>query len=169
MADDTQPLSGDLPRYRRCFVCGEDSPSGIAVTFYVQDGTVRADFVPSEAQMGFPGICHGGVLGALLDEAMGWAPTMETGLFCLTGELRVRYVAPVPIGTPVTVIARADKVGRIYLTSGEIVGRDGTIYARGMGKYIPMSLERTREVARILESDERTLPRHCWVAGEPPS
>jgi len=166
MAQAGEPKRDRLPRYRKCFVCGDESPSQIAVTFYIVDDTVRVDFTATEAQMGFPGIAHGGVLAALLDECMGWAPTLRTGRFCLTAELSVRFVKALPLGVPVTVITRAEAVGRVYTATGEIVDADGTLYARGSGKYLPMSAEHTREVAELLDYDEHTVDASSWLSGE---
>jgi len=163
--DPDQPVR-HLPRYPGCCVCGTGELSGTSVTFYVVDDTVRVDFTPTETHRGFPGMIHGGVLSALLDETMGWAPTLKVGRFCVTGEMAIRFLRSVPIGQPVTVVARAGRTGRVCTASAEVVDADGAVYARAEGKYVPLSIEECRDVARALVAGPDTIPLTEWLAEE---
>ena len=69
---------------------------------------------------GGPSRAHGGVVATLLDEALGRAGNVA-GATGLTVVLEVRYRAGVPLGVPLRVTARCDRVeGRKRFASGEI-------------------------------------------------
>ena len=75
----------------RCFVCGPRNPNGLRIRYTVAaQGTVSAIWIPTEACEGLSGIIHGGIVAAVLDEAMAKA-VVAAGIEALTGELRVRY------------------------------------------------------------------------------
>src|SRR2546421_5116698 len=75
-----------LPNSAACFVCGDRNHAGLAVRFYVEGERVVTRFTPREEHMGFNGITHGGIIAALLDETMGWAPAVANRRFCVTVE-----------------------------------------------------------------------------------
>jgi uncharacterized protein (TIGR00369 family) len=147
-----------LPNYSKCFVCGDDNPRGLDVRFEVEDGAVSTRFVPGADHMGYRGRAHGGVLAALLDETMGWAPCVLKKRFCVAVELCVRFLKPVPIGKPLIIRGQmtADR-RRLWETRGEIRDEDGQLYARGTGKYYPLSVEETQEIMNLLRLDGKRL------------
>jgi len=98
---------------------------------------------------------HGGILAALLDETMGWAPAVANRRFCVTLELTIRYLKPAPIGAELEIRGwKTSDTRRIWEADGEIRDMEGILYARGAGRYMPLSDERTREVAEMLTFDE---------------
>jgi uncharacterized protein (TIGR00369 family) len=127
-----------LPNFQGCFVCGDRNPSGLAVRFWTDGEIVRTTFTPQEPQMGYRGITHGGVLASLLDETMGWAPCVINGRFCVSVELNVRYLRPLPVGTEVRITGRLVRSrSRIWETEGEVSGADGTVYAKRRDAMFP--------------------------------
>jgi len=56
-----------------------------------------------EAYQGWKGITHGGIISALLDELSAQA-CIGAGMQIVTSEMKLRYRAPVPTGSVVTVI-----------------------------------------------------------------
>jgi uncharacterized protein (TIGR00369 family) len=120
---------------------------------------------PSEPYMGYLGITHGGILATLLDETMGWAPAVHTGLFCMAVELNIEYRKSAPIGSEITVTGWTTDVSRrIWEGRGEVRGADGVLYARGRGRFMPLSVAATDEVMDMLVFDDGTLPRERIVA-----
>jgi uncharacterized protein (TIGR00369 family) len=147
-----------LPNSETCYVCGCANPYGLKVRFRLVDGEVQTSFVADEHRCGFKGVVHGGVLSSLLDETMGWAPAFHKKLFCSTAELRIRFLRPAPVGQRLIVAGRmAEDRGRIWEAEGEVRGEDGTVYAKGWGKYIPMTPKQTVEVIEYLNFDEETI------------
>src|SRR5579864_3726600 len=75
LSNDTNARSpmelNDTTDYQRCFVCGQRNPFGLHLVFRVEGDSVVADFQPREEHQGFPGVIHGGIVAAVLDEALG--------------------------------------------------------------------------------------------------
>ena len=89
----------DSSEYQRCFVCGQRNPYGLHLVFRIEEKSIVADFQPREEHQGFPGIIHGGIVAAVLDEALGRTSMLGTGQeWTMTGRLEVRYRRYVPYG-----------------------------------------------------------------------
>jgi len=72
------------------------------------------------AYEGPPGCVHGGFIAAAFDEILGFAQSM-TGKPGMTGTLRVRYLKPTPLHTPLEFNARIERVeGRKIFTLGSL-------------------------------------------------
>jgi uncharacterized protein (TIGR00369 family) len=134
------------PTSRMCFICGEKNHAGLHLNFYEQaDGTILAKFAGKEHHQSYPGRMHGGVITAALDETIGRAIMMQYGdtIWGVTVELNVRFLKPVPLDTPLTIVGRitSDK-SRIFEGTGELYLPDGTVAADCAGKYIKMDLSK---------------------------
>ena len=101
------------PSSRTCFVCGRENGSGLGARWTSDRaaGEVRATLSIPERFNGYPGIVHGGVLTALLDEAVVRTALLDGGFddLLVTGRIEVAFRLPTPTETPVTVIARVRK------------------------------------------------------------
>jgi uncharacterized protein (TIGR00369 family) len=128
------------------------------VRFEVEAGVVTTRFVPHRDHCGYNDRVHGGVMAALLDEVMGWAPSVMKRRFCVAAEIVIRYLKPLPIGQAVTVRGEmtADR-GRLWEARGEIADDAGMVYARGTGTYHPLSEQETQAVMDYLAVDGRRL------------
>lgn len=163
------PESLKLPNSQLCFVCGAGNPAGLRVRFHTDGEKVWTRVAVDESHMGYRGIVHGGVLTALLDETMGWAPAVAMGRFCMAIELNIEFRRSLPVGKEVTVLGwMTEGARRIWEAAGEIRDDEGTVYAKGKGRFMPMSDEQTREVVPYLNFDEGTIPvsRICRSCGE---
>jgi uncharacterized protein (TIGR00369 family) len=120
------------PNSRHCFVCGLENPYGLQLRFEMTAaGEVVAHYTVAERYQGFPGVVHGGITAAMLDEAAGRAP-METDppRFMFTAHLEVRYRKNVPVGQPLRIVGRVEKSrGRTVTASSTIFDQEGTILA----------------------------------------
>lgn len=136
-----------LPNSKTCFVCGEENPAGLQARFYVEDDVVKTPLNARGEHCGYKDVVHGGVIAAALDECMAWAAARALKRCCLTGELTVRYVKPVPSNRPMTVCAELEQSRRLvaYVT-GRIVDEDGEVYVRAKGAFVPMSPQDTLAV-----------------------
>lgn len=148
-----------LPYSHWCYVCGKDNPLGFRIVFSADSGgRVRARYTPEEHRQGYLGVIHGGVLSTLLDETMGWAPALRTRRLYVTGELRVRYLNPFPIGRTMLVEGWVESLSRrMAVTGGEVRDEEGVVYAKASGKYLPMSKEETDRIQALLIYDEETI------------
>lgn len=115
-----------------CFVCGVRNPLGLKMKFYEhQPGEVSAEIVVPEQYQGYPGVVHGGVIAAMLDEVsgrsfMGGGPPR----FLVTARLNIRYRKPVPVGARLMLKGHAgEDRGRVALATGEIYNEAGDLLA----------------------------------------
>lgn len=126
------------PSSRSCFVCGRENGAGLR-TRWESDrsaGEVRATVVLAEHFHGYPGIAHGGIVAALLDEAMVRSLLLEGGFedLMVTGRMEVSYRRATPTAVPVTVVGRLVKRGASRATAeAEIRLADGTVTAEAEG------------------------------------
>jgi uncharacterized protein (TIGR00369 family) len=123
------------PSSRTCFVCGRDNPLGLSARWEsdVEKGEVRATLTIPEQFNGFPGIVHGGVLSALLDEAAVRTALLDGGFddLMVTAKLEVAFRRPTPTRTPVTVVGRlVQRQGTRAKAEAEVRLADGTVAAR---------------------------------------
>ncbi len=89
-----------------CFGCGPSNPAGLRLSFIESDEGVEVEYtVPAQLQ-GATGIVHGGIQATLLDETLCMTAYAKAGTPVFTGELTVRYLRPVPTGTPLRVHGR---------------------------------------------------------------
>jgi uncharacterized protein (TIGR00369 family) len=146
--------SGGLPRDPHCLVCGRDdtNPWALGLQFRVVDGEVVADVRTHAHQSGYPGVLHGGAVAGILDEAMGWAATHNLKQYVMTGELKVRYLKPVPVDTQLQVRARVcENLERCVIAEGSLYLADGTLLARASGKFALATAAHAAAVREVLE------------------
>jgi len=108
--DDRQPTS------RGCFVCGRDNPVGLKTAWFNrrEEGEVRGEVSVAEHFNGYPGVVHGGIVAALLDETAGRALLIDGDFedLMVTLKLEVTYRRPTPTATPLTVVGRVVRRSR---------------------------------------------------------
>lgn len=132
--DDSIPASrlNLQPNSRHCFVCGLESTVGLKMRFQ-DNGTdrVQATYTVGEQHQGYPGIVHGGVVAAMLDEAAGRTVMItDPNRFMMTGKMEIKYRQPVPTGEELTLTGTLKKDrGRVALTHSEIRLPDGSVAA----------------------------------------
>jgi len=94
-----------------CFVCEARNERGLRIPFVhdeVRD-LVTAEFCLSAEFSGAPTYAHGGIVLAIMDEAMAWAAIAIAGRFAVTTESAARFVRPVRIGRNYLVEARVQE------------------------------------------------------------
>jgi uncharacterized protein (TIGR00369 family) len=119
-----------------CFVCGPDNPEGLHAVFECAEGKASARYFARNEHQGYAGISHGGILAALLDEAMVYAAA-TLGRWVATAEMTVRYTKPAPTGEWLQVRAEVTQHRRkLVEATAEISSEDGTVLASATGKLI---------------------------------
>lgn len=136
---------------RYCMVCGIENQFGLKTRFYeTAEQELVALFTPREEHQSYPGIAHGGVSAALLDEVIGRAIMIHHGqeTFGVTLDLQVKYRKPVPLGVELKAVARITRdSGLRFAGTGELYLPDGSIAVSAEGKYLK------RRVSQITSSD----------------
>jgi acyl-coenzyme A thioesterase PaaI-like protein len=100
-------------------VGGRSNPTSVDLDVRYEGDEVVADVVLRRAFEGAPGRAHGGIVAAAFDDVTGFViGKLQEPAF--TGELTVRYVAPVPVDEPLEIRARLDgRERRKLFISGE--------------------------------------------------
>jgi len=106
--------------------------------FYNQSlGEVAADCIIPEQYQGFPGIVHGGVVAAMLDEAAGRSLMIsdtagaQNPRFMFTARLDIRYRNNVPVGKSLRLVGKAGKSkARTAQAEAFIFDPSGTLLAQ---------------------------------------
>jgi uncharacterized protein (TIGR00369 family) len=138
-----------------CFGCGPANPNGLQLIFalshdgksYVCRFSLGASFV------GPPGHAHGGIIAAILDEAMGKANKLKSRV-ALTRRMEVEYLRPVPLGQPLVVEGRVSRMtGRALYNRAELRSAKGDVLARSRGKFLAINAEKM--FAREFEAERR--------------
>lgn len=112
---------GLRPKTSACYVCGPENASGLQVPFTPDgDHGARASYTARAEHCGWPGLLHGGVAFALLDEALAWAVYFQ-GLYGVTARVEIRFRQPIPAGTPLEIRAwTLERRGRLLRARAEM-------------------------------------------------
>jgi uncharacterized protein (TIGR00369 family) len=131
-------MSERQPSSRSCFVCGRENGAGLRARWESDRAAreVRSTIVLAEHFHGYPGIAHGGIVAALLDEAMVRSLLLEGSFddLMVTARMEVAYRRATPTAVPVTVVGRLVKRGSSRATAeAELRLADGTVTAEAEG------------------------------------
>jgi uncharacterized protein (TIGR00369 family) len=120
-----------------CYVCGRKNPLGLAVDFMIAPETrsITADFTPSRGHQGYEGIVHGGILSALLDEAMAKL-AFSLGIPAVTAEMTVKFKSPAAPGDRLTVSGRLLEEAHRLIQAEARVQRGTVTIAEAKGKLL---------------------------------
>lgn len=114
-------------------MCGQDNPIGLKLKFSRVGEGVRAEFTPSELHAGYEGLVHGGILAALIDDAMAnvWA---ANGREAVTAKIEVRFRQEARPGEKLLVSAEpAGSKGGLWVARATVTRADGALVAEGSG------------------------------------
>ena len=131
---------GGIGSHARCIMCGDLNQLSLRLKF-LPDGTgdVCASFQGHSLLQGYDGILHGGVISALLDAAMTHC-LFHRHIEAVTGELCVRFAAPVPYDAPVNLRAwLVHATPPLYLLKAELT-HAGAIMASADAKFMERSM-----------------------------
>jgi uncharacterized protein (TIGR00369 family) len=121
-----------------CFACGPTNPVGLHVHFdRASDAPgVLAHVTLAPEYQGWRGVAHGGIVMALLDEAMAHAAGFA-GHRGVTGAVSVRFRKPVPLEQPVEVRGRVTWQRRNVLgVDARILDAAGNVLAHAEGSFV---------------------------------
>jgi acyl-coenzyme A thioesterase PaaI-like protein len=115
-------------------VAGAANPTSVDIDVSFEPDEVVARVVLRQAFEGAPGRAHGGIVAAAFDDVTGFV-IGQIHEPAFTGELTVRYLAPVPVNEPLEMRARLESRERrkLFITAdarhnGEIIATCRAIY-----------------------------------------
>ena len=127
---------------QQCYVCGKKNPAGLAVDFDIDEGAraISARFIPADAHQGYEGIVHGGILSALLDEAMAKL-AFSLGIPAVTAEITVKFRSPAAPGEELSVSGRLTHETRRLIEAEAVIQKGLVVIAEAKGKLLRVSTE----------------------------
>jgi acyl-coenzyme A thioesterase PaaI-like protein len=134
---------------KHCFVCGKENIYGLRLEFFeTSPGEVEVDVTVPDQYQGYPGVVHGGIVAAILDEVTGRAHMGgDPPRFMFTARLDIHYRKNVPIGVPLHIVGHAGKSKeRTAVASGQIFGPNGELLAEADALLINVPKEVTDQV-----------------------
>jgi acyl-coenzyme A thioesterase PaaI-like protein len=136
------PMTQRQPTSRSCFVCGRENPVGLKI-HWLQDAAkreIRGTVTLPDHFNGYPGVAHGGIVGAVLDETAGRSILTDGGFdeLMVTAKLEVVYRRPTPTGVPLIAVgrllrrteSRAEAEAELLLPDGTVAARASVLLAR---------------------------------------
>ncbi len=122
---------------QKCYVCGTENPIGLAVEFEInaEARSIRAKFIPKENHQGYEGIVHGGILSALLDEAMAKL-AFSLGTPAVTAEISVRFESPASPGEELSVSGKLMHETHGLIQAEAKIERGPLLIAKAKGKLL---------------------------------
>ena len=141
-----------------CWGCGS-APAGIQLPQPAAEGLTEYEawFSFDERHQAAPGLAHGGLVAAALDEACGLLATWYR-FPAVTARIFVRYRVPVPINTELLVRARlVEQRGRRLHVNGSLTdGSEALAEARAAFLHVPL--------AHFLGTPEGRAAAEAWRA-----
>jgi acyl-coenzyme A thioesterase PaaI-like protein len=139
-------MPGEIAARRYCFGCGDLNPAGLKLEFRFEGNKAVADLLPQERHQGYPGLMHGGVTAAALDEAMGWA-MYGLGVWAVTGKMEVKFRQPLPLHQKAVVSGEVIRNrGRWLEVRGEIRSEEGRLMVESYGLFMRLPEEKVRQL-----------------------
>jgi len=92
-----------------------ENPIGLHLHMYeVEPGVIETKYLAPDHFQGYPGVLHGGIVAALIDEVSS-RTQMGDGMnprFMFTGKLEVKYRKNVPVGRMLKIVGKAGRSKR---------------------------------------------------------
>ena len=160
------PMKTPQPNSRQCFVCGVNNPFGLHLRFYeTAPGEVTAETIIPPEYQGYPGVVHGGIVAAMLDETAGRAHMGEPPRFMFTARLEIRYRKNVPVGKPIRLVGKAVGIRhRMATATSAIYDLEGNLLAEADAAMLDVPANALKAVDleslgwRVYADDELSQP-----------
>jgi acyl-coenzyme A thioesterase PaaI-like protein len=118
-------------RNNLCFACGRANPIGLKLSFRLEEGKAKAEFVPGLYHQSWDGVFHGGLLALCLDEAFGYALYLQ-GIKGMTAKMEVRIRQTIRPGQKILLTGEIRrKTRKLIETYAKAELEDGTLAAEG--------------------------------------
>jgi uncharacterized protein (TIGR00369 family) len=130
-----EPDVNKQPTSRACFLCGRQNEIGLKMQWNndPESQQIWADVTVPGWFNSYPGVVHGGIVAALLDETAGRALMLngDNDRLFITTHLEIKYHHPTPTGQPLRVVGwilrQSERFGKV---AAEIRLPDGMVTAR---------------------------------------
>jgi acyl-coenzyme A thioesterase PaaI-like protein len=153
----TQPRAGlrdaswlnDSTEYQINFIHGLRNPTGLHLQYHLEGDRVVTSWTPTADHAGFPGLVHGGLIAAVLDDVMGRCSVLQLR-WVVTGRMETRFREGAPIGAPLRITGWSTRFTRsVMRAEASMTLETGAVVAEATGTYLPVPRQM---LARMVES-----------------
>jgi acyl-coenzyme A thioesterase PaaI-like protein len=106
----------------------------------VDDRSVRGSFTVTEHHQGAPGLAHGGVISAAVDEGMGYLLWLVESP-AVTAHIEVDFRQPVPVGSQLELEARLEGTEGRKIHASLTGWVDGEVAVEAKALYLKVGVE----------------------------
>lgn len=147
-APQAPQLGESIPsHFKSCFGCGEEHETGLHMQMTAGVGlTVNGTFTVTSHHQGAPGLAHGGLLSAAIDEVLG-SLNWLLGDPAVTGRLECEFRTPVPVGSILHIHAEilGKERRKVYaVATARLNSKDGPIAVDASAIFIQVTAEHFR-------------------------
>ena len=132
-----------------CFACDPRNELGLRLKFFADDenAEVFTVFSPEKHLEGFPGILHGGIQCALVDEVAFWTMFDRFGKIALTSGLNMEFLKPVPASEELRITGNViEKKSRKVSVRVKIEDAGGRVCTKSIVDYVISPRELTYRI-----------------------
>ncbi len=133
---------------RDCVVCGTRNPFSLRAKFFECENEILVGiFEPRDEHQSYPGRMHGGMVSSIIDETIGRAVQIgNPDAWGVTGELKIRYTKPTPIGETLKCFAKLTcNTSRLFKGVAILETQSGELVASGEATYVKMDISKIAE------------------------
>ncbi|EAT14591.1 PaaI family thioesterase [Desulfuromonas acetoxidans] len=136
MTIDLATATGQGQGHQHCIMCGEHNPLSLKLSFSDDgQGGVHTSFRGSPWLQGYQSLLHGGIICSLLDSAMTHC-LFAHRIKAVTGELKIRFVQPVPAEATLQLSARiTHSLPPVYRVEAQL-HQENCLMARADAKFM---------------------------------
>lgn len=119
------------------FVSGSQNDYGMKLSPILNNSKIVSIYNFESRFQGGPGLVHGGILSAALDDLMGYACVVHDRS-CVTAKLEINYIKPVPVEKEFLLEAWVTNIEdkKLYLESS--ISSDNEVHIEGSGLFIDL-------------------------------
>ena len=121
------------------FVSG-NNPESMMIKPFIKDRKVYAKYSFEKRFEGGPGLVHGGILSAALDDMMGYS-TIIHNKFAVTANLEVNFLIPTPVLKEFEILAWVKKIDGKKIYTESLIKSDEQIHVESSAMFIDLGLD----------------------------
>ena len=119
------------------FVSGSKNPQSMRMKPIIKNNIVYAKYIFEDRFAGGPGLVHGGILSAALDDLMGYSTVIHNRM-CVTANLEVNYLIPVPVEEEYELFAWVKGIEGKKITTESIIKKGDSVRVESKGLFIDL-------------------------------
>lgn len=128
----------DSTEYQLNFIHGLRNPTGLHLQYHLEGHRVVTGWTSTDDHAGFPGLVHGGLIAAVLDDVMGRCSVLQRR-WVVTGRMETRFREAAPIGAPLRVEGWSTRfTRRVMQAEASMTLENGVVVAEASGTYLPV-------------------------------